>query len=142
MTIFKRNNKWYVQVMHKRIYHTPGRGFSDPLEAQDFSKNYKEALKKVMQENYLIPIHKKLCLEHYSNGKVQCACCHEKHPAFLTLDHIEGGGYKHRKKIGGGNKLYRYLVKNNFPEEIKLQVLCWNCNCGGKINHGFCPHQI
>lgn len=77
---------------------------------------------------------KSLIFEHY--GK-KCECCGEDNPKFLTIDHINGGGTKHRKKIG--NKINRWLVKNNFPKGF--QVLCFNCNWGKHINGGICPHK-
>lgn len=69
-----------------------------------------------------------------------CACkgCNETNPKFLTLDHINGGGHKHRKKLGGTMQVYRFIVKNNFPPDF--QILCWNCNCGKLRNDGICPH--
>ena len=72
--------------------------------------------------------------EHY--GKT-CACCGESIKEFLTIDHINGNGTKHRKKIN--NNLYIWLVTNNFPEGF--QTLCFNCNWGKHINDGICPHQ-
>lgn len=77
-------------------------------------------------------------LEHY--GK-QCACCGEKEYKFLTIDHINNDGAKHRKPSGGrmkSDKLYRWLVLNNYPKDF--QILCWNCNCGKYRNKGICPH--
>ena len=77
---------------------------------------------------------------HYSEGYVVCACCGEDGIDFLTLDHIENDGAVKRKNgepLGSG--LYRYLIKNNYPSGF--QVLCWNCNCGKRINKGICPHQ-
>lgn len=70
--------------------------------------------------------------EHY--GKA-CACCGESEDAFLTIDHINGGGSQQRKKIG---TMYRWLVRNDFPPEF--QTLCWNCNAAKHIR-GCCPHQ-
>ena len=78
-----------------------------------------------------------LCLKYYSNSDVPyCRCCGEKTIEFLTLDHINGGGRKHRKEIGSNN-YYRWLVKNK-PEII--QILCYNCNCS-KGHFGHCPHE-
>lgn len=75
-------------------------------------------------------------INHY--GK-ECACCGETEIKFLTIDHIEGGGTKHRKQLGGGGqRIYRWLIKNNFPEGY--QVLCWNCNCAKGL-YNTCPHQ-
>lgn len=58
-----------------------------------------------------------------------CACCDTAER--LTIDHVNGGGTEHRKEIGlkndaGGDKFYRWLVKNNFPEGF--QTLCGPCN--------------
>lgn len=77
-------------------------------------------------------------LEHYSNGKLLCACCGESNYDFLTLDHMDGGGVKHRKEVGASN-LPNWLKKNDYPEGY--QVLCYNCNCGRQRNAGICPHQ-
>lgn len=67
----------------------------------------------------------------------KCACCGEGHPAFLCVDHVNGGGNQHRKTIG--NVLYRWLAKNGYPEGFR--VLCWNCNNGRDVNGGVCPHE-
>jgi hypothetical protein len=74
-------------------------------------------------------------LTHY--GAV-CACCGESHCKFLTIDHIYGGGNKHRRMIGKSS-INIWLVQNNFPEGY--QLLCYNCNCGKYHNDGVCPHE-
>lgn len=58
------------------------------------------------------------------------ACsCGESQPEFLTIDHIEGGGHKHRTLIqhSGGHDFYRWLKNQGYPEGYR--VLCFNCNC-------------
>jgi hypothetical protein len=75
---------------------------------------------------------------HYGGDPPKCACCGETIFEFLTIDHINGGGLKHRQLIKRYN-IYNWLVKNNFPEGY--QVLCFNCNCGKEINKGICPHK-
>ena len=83
--------------------------------------------------------YKREAISHYGN---KCACCGEKHPAFLTLDHVNNDGAQHRKKIGRcGTNFYQWLITNGFPEEYELQVLCFNCNQGRRVNGGVCPHQ-
>ena len=77
---------------------------------------------------------KNMVFEHY--GK-ECACCGEKNQYFLTIDHINGDGRNHRKKIK--IQLNSWLVKNNFPEGF--QTLCLNCNFGRYENGGICPHK-
>src|SRR3990167_9174982 len=42
---------------------------------------------------------KAVVIAHYSNNKNDCACCGENNHKFLTIDHIKGGGNKHRIEI-------------------------------------------
>lgn len=73
-----------------------------------------------------------------------CACCGAKQVEFLTIDHIHGGGAKHRRSLGGGSlsggasKLYSWLRRNGFPEGYR--VLCQNCNFSRGV-FGYCPHE-
>jgi len=76
-------------------------------------------------------------LDHY--GSV-CACCGESTYEFLVIDHINGGGTKHRKGIGvkrAGAVIYRWLKQNNYPEGFR--VLCQNCN-SALGHYKYCPH--
>lgn len=70
-------------------------------------------------------------------GGYKCVCCMEEEKAFLTIDHINGNGNRHRKEIGQSN-MYRWLRDNNYPSGF--QVLCMNCQWGKK-NCGICPHK-
>lgn len=83
---------------------------------------------------------RKVCLEYYSSNKMSCACCGERIFEFLTLDHISGGGRKHREEVGKGLKFYSWLIKNDFPEGFR--VLCYNCNCAMGHHGGVCPHEL
>src|SRR5579863_10397145 len=63
-------------------------------------------------------------LAHYGiNGVPMCHCCGERRLEFLGIDHIEGGGVKHKKQIR--TSLYQWLKKHLFPEGFR--VLCHNC---------------
>jgi hypothetical protein len=71
---------------------------------------------------------------HYSQGEIKCANPYHLHNEditdldILTLDHINGDGYKHKDKNGrriGGVDLYRKVIKWGFPNDF--QVLCANC---------------
>jgi len=75
-------------------------------------------------------------INYYSNKTMKCNCCGESELIFLTIDHINGGGNKHRKEIG--MTFYVWLVNNNYPKEF--QVLCMNCNWGRRFNKE-CPHK-
>ncbi len=65
-------------------------------------------------------------LAHYSNDAFSCRKCGETTLAFLTLDNINNDGASHRKEVGNGSQLYRWIERNQFPDG--LQVLCYNCN--------------
>lgn len=71
-------------------------------------------------------------------GGFKCACCGEDEPEFLQMDHIDGGGTKHRNSLSSSSGFYRWLKKNGFPPGF--QVLCANCN-HAKGRLGICPHQ-
>ena len=84
-------------------------------------------------------------LQYYSADIPFCACCGEKEIKFLSLDHINGGGTKHRQQLqknrikpAGGSVVYGWIIKNNFPEGY--QILCHNCN-QAKGFYGVCPHK-
>lgn len=125
-------------------------------ECRDCTMEYKHSPENIKREGDAVkrrilqnPIpsrkqHKKsrdklrnLILEYYSNGKIKCACCNEGEIKFLGIDHINGGGTKHRKSIK--TNIYSWLKKNNFP--TGFQVLCYNCNLA-KGFYGKCPHQL
>jgi hypothetical protein len=72
----------------------------------------------------------------FNNYGRRCTCCGESDLRLLTIDHINGGGTKQTKEIGGN--FYLWLIKNGFPPYF--QVLCHNCNSGREINKGICPH--
>ena len=74
-------------------------------------------------------------IQHYG-GK--CQCCGETEYKFLSFDHIEGGGNKHKKIVGRSEKFLRWIMNNNYPDI--LQILCHNCN-QAKGAWGKCPHE-
>lgn len=103
--------------------------------AKTFYKNhtYQESLRhRRTNQKY-----RYIAIEHYSKGTMKCMCCGENIYEFLTIDHINGGGRKHRTEIKG--TIYKWLVDNNFPDGF--QVLCYNCNSGKRVNNGVCPHK-
>ena len=67
----------------------------------------------------------------------KCDCCGESYYEFLTLDHIYGGGGKHRKKIK--YNLLKVLKREGWPKD-KYRLLCWNCN-SALGRYGYCPHK-
>lgn len=124
--ILKRNRKWREENPNKVRQNSLDWAKAHPEKIREICR---EATTRWRERNpdYSKEKNKKLRLKvlmHYSNGSLKCNECGEAYIEFLTIDHIEGNGNKHRRKIG--SKIYRWLVKNNFPEGY--QVLCWNCN--------------
>ena len=80
-------------------------------------------------------------LQHYSSSSTPyCACCRTPVLEFLALDHIEGGGTRHRRsfKSNSSVSVYSWVKKNGFPSGFR--VLCHNCNQAFGA-YGYCPHQ-
>jgi len=60
----------------------------------------------------------------------KCAVCGESRYEFLTIDHVNGGGSKHRAEVnavGGGDAFYRVLRDADWPKG-DYRLLCFNCN--------------
>lgn len=76
-------------------------------------------------------------LQHYSKSKKPfCACCLIAILEFLGIDHIKGGGRKHKRTVGA--HLYTWLKNSRFPKGFR--VLCHNCNQSLGA-YGYCPHD-
>lgn len=77
------------------------------------------------------------CIEAYGGC---CACCGEKEPAFLTMDHSENDGKEHRKSIGR-TSIWEWLRSQGYPKK-GFQMLCYNCNMGRAHSPDkVCPHK-
>ena len=76
-----------------------------------------------------------------SNYGSKCECCGETIITFLTIDHINNDGhtYKAGKTRLKGISLYQYIIRENYPKNVRL--LCFNCNIGRHNNGGVCPHK-
>ena len=139
----KRRRELYLQnkdeINRKRREKNKELGINE--KKKEYEKKYREKNKeKIMSNNKsysrkLRDKYKELVFNHYGR---KCECCGEEHIDFLTIDHINGNGEKHRKEIN--RRINDWLVKNNFPDGF--QVLCFNCNWGKHINHGICPHKL
>lgn len=57
----------------------------------------------------------------------ECLFCKENNPDMLVLHHVNEDGKEHRKEEGKtGHAIYRWIIENDFPDEIVL--LCANCH--------------
>jgi hypothetical protein len=116
--------------------------FCRPCKSED-SRQYRtknpEATRRHWQTNNL---KARMDVLHYYGGyPPACACCGEAHLEFLAIDHIEGGGVKHRKEVmkNAGNAFYRWLRNHDYPAGYR--VLCHSCNCARGF-YGYCPHDL
>ena len=121
----------YVMCIACRLKERARRTGSKVADPETYRRKRREAHRRT----------KLKVLEAY--GGCKCACCGETHMEFMTIDHINGGGEKHRKELiaqgRSGNPLYGWLIRNKFPAGFR--VLCMNCNFA--IGHfGVCPHEL
>lgn len=71
----------------------------------------------------------------------KCECCGESTHEFLVVDHVGGGGRRHKMSLGitGGGEFYEWLSRNSYP--VGYRVLCHNCNAS-RGQYGYCPHEV
>jgi hypothetical protein len=56
-----------------------------------------------------------------------CACCRADYVGFLEIDHVEGGGNVHRRRLlVEGKDLYLWLKGQGYPSGYR--PLCHNCH--------------
>ena len=78
-------------------------------------------------------------MSKYSDGELRCSKCGFSDIRALQLDHVFNDGNDERRKFlkqgfpykgrqMGGSNMYGWLIKNNFPNRERYQVLCANCN--------------
>jgi hypothetical protein len=106
--IWKATHKEEVKAHHSMLYQ------KNKIKIKEISK--KRNLKNKID-----------ALTHYGNGKCACVRCGYDDIRALSIDHINGGGAKHRREInnGGGSRIYNWLIKNEYPNGF--QTLCLNC---------------
>lgn len=109
----------------------PERGAATRQREADYREKHRVAIRA--QSNAFFRRVREEVLAHYG-GK--CACCGEDKYEFLAIDHINGGGSKHRAEVK--YRMDYWLWKNHFPEGFR--ILCHNCNMAlGR--YGYCPHR-
>jgi hypothetical protein len=107
--------------------------------ANEKKKPYKEENRERTRA-HLLKKRRQLKLEIIAAYGGECECCRESRAEFLSIDHINGGGRRHRKQLAEeGIGFYDWLKKQGFPQD-EYRLLCYNCNLSlGKL--GYCPHQ-
>lgn len=81
----------------------------------------------VYKDKYALRDKKKV-IDYYGDF---CVECNEYRIERLTIDHSNNDGAEQRSHYGykTGVTFYRWLIRNNFPNNLGLQTLCYNCNC-------------
>ena len=138
----KNNPNWKGGISKNRKSYQK-KWFQDNKEynkkkSREWYQNNKERGREInLESNRKIKL---IVLQRYGGKIPKCKCCGEKEQCFLTIDHIEDNGAKHRREIkrGGGVAFYYWLKLNNYPKGY--QVLCFNCN-HAKSLYGKCPHK-
>lgn len=131
----KKKNKDY-RKNHKRVVTEADKAWRKnntekiKLSHEKIRKKYRDKYNERKRMNRIDL--KKEVFNHYGN---KCLCCGENKFEFLTIDHINGGGTKHRKEVGAD--IYKWLKRNSYPDGYR--VLCFNCNCSIAYS-GYCPH--
>lgn len=82
----------------------------------------------------------KIRLEMITAYGGKCVCCGIDEPLFLTLEHLNGGGREHRRRLKTHKActIYEELKRLGWPSEYT--ILCYNCN-SVKGQKGICPHE-
>lgn len=83
---------------------------------------------------------KTACVRHYGGEDPRCACCRLSNFDCMTVDHLNGGGRKHREGLGSfgiGGRFHVWLLRQGLPDGYR--ILCFNCNFGAGA-YGECPH--
>jgi len=120
----ERKMKWAIEYS-KTYVHSKSQKFEKKKYLGTYYEQHREHA--IVKSKFNRDNNRYEVLYWYSDGLMKCNVCGEDHREFLCIDHIDDTGAEHRKEMGfGGGRIYRYLLKNKFPEGY--QVLCNNCN--------------
>lgn len=118
-------NKEDALAYFKKKYHT------DPEYRERHKRDVREWQKKNRHKYKPERIKQKAQLKqevltHYGNDNCSCVLCGYPDIRALTIDHINGGGSAHRRKIKrSGYTFYYWLRQQGYPEGYR--TLCMNC---------------
>ena len=102
--------------------------------SRNFRKNYPKKYMATVRKS-----QRKLRTEMINGYGGKCSCCGETILEFLTLEHTNGDGKQHRKRVGEGAAVWRDLRERNWPQN-GFTLLCWNCHMVTKTGQ-VCPHK-
>lgn len=110
---------WYTQNPEKGRSACKRYRDRHPERFRESQRKYREAVKERVMDHY--------------GRKCSWPGCEVDDPDMLQIDHINGGGNQHYKKLGGGGyKFYGWLSARNFPPGYR--ILCANHNWKHRAN--------
>jgi len=123
-----RDNREKARVGQKKWYERQKENpeFLENKRRQGRLYYKKTRNQQLLRERIRRDLIKRSVLQHYS-PELKCVMCGNSDIRVLSIDHIHGGGSNHCRNLRSqGTTLYRWLIKNDYPEGY--QVLCMNCN--------------
>lgn len=142
--LLEANKEWRDQNSAYVKTYMKGRregmiGAFSPSDGPDWQARNREAFLATKRENTNRRRREVFfeALQTYGGQNPSCYCCGENVVMLLGLDHIDGGGNKHRKEIGG--HVHVWAKRHGWPRIFR--VACHSCNLGTYLNGGVCPHN-
>ena len=145
--IYRSKNKDKEKIWNKKKYEKNKEKWKKHVKTYYYSnfERIRPSARKRVNKNR--KEEREIIVYAYSNGNMCCQGLDESGCKYncgktgvnirlLQLDHINGGGRTHAKKVGGGIHIYHDLIKNNFPDGYR--ILCANCN----IEHAIMKKQF
>lgn len=135
MTDWRAANKDKKRI-HDRTYEAKHRERVNARFRARSKSEHGRALRKAALRRWKVKIRTEMVAAYGGC----CECCGETELRFLTLEHKNGGGSKHRKELGGQGAVMVQLRRLGWPK-TDYTVLCFNCNLVTKDGLP-CPHKL
>jgi len=123
---YNENNKEKLREKH-RLYYLTHREQSKQWFKGYYAINKERLKANARRTGKIVRVKQRLAvLFHYSNRTMACVQCGFSDIRALVLDHVNGGGTEHRRKLKNGINVWLWLARHGFPPGY--QILCANCN--------------
>lgn len=126
MDSYRLNNREKLIAKRKKYYDSHKEELR--LKRRRYYQEHKDKIKADAKRTGPIVRDKQriAVLKHYSGGTMSCCQCGFSDIRALCLDHSNGGGTEHRRKLGNGINVWLWLARHGFPPGYR--ILCANCN--------------